>query len=141
MNSAISMDGDACKTLKRHGAIHSDTRLIGSSTERGIELMRQIKNLCTWIVSGLLIFWPQIVMAAEKGKEAVGKKAPIVWVADTRNLTGFWGWTTDIYNENLYLYALLTILMMALWGVILGILMDFVMKGIGIDLKKREVKE
>jgi hypothetical protein len=141
IDKAVSMEGNACKTLNGNCGIHLGERPRDYSIERGIELMKYLRSLHIWIVSGLLLFLPQIILAAEKGKGAVGKKGPIIWVADTRDLTGFWGWTTSIYNEDLYLYAVLTIIMMALWGVVLGFLMDFIMKGVGIELTKRDVKE
>jgi ABC-type phosphate/phosphonate transport system permease subunit len=100
-----------------------------------------LKRAYLWIVTSFLIFLPQITLAADVAKKKLSKKAPIIWVADTRNATGFWGWTTSMYNENIYLYGLLTIILMAIWGVILGAIMDFIMMRSGIELTKRELRE
>jgi len=104
-------------------------------------VMGFLKRTYLWIATSFLIFMPQIIFAADVAKKKLAKKAPVVWVADTRNAEGFWGWTTSMYNENIYLYSLLTIIMMALWGLILGTLMDFIMKKTGLELTKRELRE
>lgn len=78
---------------------------------------------------------PQIAMAA-------GDKAPpIVIVADTRKFTGWEAWFTNLYNESHLYFALLTVAVIPIVGVLLGLLADLVMSRIGIDLSSRDLAE
>jgi hypothetical protein len=73
---------------------------------------------------------------------ASGEKAsPLVIVADTRRLTGWEAWFANLYNESHLYFALLTVAIIPIVGVILGLLADLVMSHIGIDLKSRELSE
>ena len=65
----------------------------------------------------------------------------LVLVADTRKLTGLearWG---NLYNEGHLAFALATVIIVPVTGVILGSLADVVMSRLGIDLKKRALAE
>jgi hypothetical protein len=62
-------------------------------------------------------------------------------VADSRRLTGTWGWWANLYNQSHFQCALLTVLVIPAMGAILGSLTDFVMRRIGIDLKSRVLRE
>jgi len=86
------------------------------------------------MVMGLLLL-PSAVLAAG------GSAAPIVIVADTRKLSGLLGWWGSLYNESHLYFALLTIVLIPVIGVIFGVLADIVMTHIGIDLKSRELAE
>ncbi len=79
---------------------------------------------------------PRIVFAAGGGKEA-----PIVIVADTRHITGILAWWANLYNESHIYFALLTVVIIPMIGVIFGLIADVIMKKIGIDLKSRELAE
>ena len=65
----------------------------------------------------------------------------VVIVADTRKFTGWEAWWTNLYNESHLYFALLTIVLIPTIGVIFGVLADFLMSFIGIDLKNREVAD
>lgn len=82
-----------------------------------------------------ILLLPQIVAAAEP------KAAPLVIVADTRKFTGWEAWWTNLYNESHLYFALLTVAIIPIVGLIFGILADIVMSHIGIDLKSRELAE
>jgi hypothetical protein len=69
------------------------------------------------------------------------KAAPLVIVADTRKFTGWEAWWTNLYNESHLYFALLTVAIIPIVGLIFGILADLVMSHIGIDLKSRELAE
>ncbi|MGC1401709.1 MAG: DVU0150 family protein [Thermodesulfobacteriota bacterium] len=78
---------------------------------------------------------PELVLAA-------GEKADlIVIVADTRRLTGWEAWWANLYNESHAYFTVVTVITIPLVGLILGLLADFVMKRIGIDLTSRELAE
>ena len=97
--------------------------------------MRKLWAKITGLVIMLMAVLPQIALAA-------GKKAdPIVIVADTRRFTGWEAWFTNLYNESHIYFALLTVAVIPIVGVILGLLADVVMSRIGIDLKSRELAE
>jgi len=70
-----------------------------------------------------------------------GEVAPLVIVADTRNTRGlmaFWG---NLYNESHLYFTLLTVGLIPLIGILFGVIADFLMSRIGIDLKSREFSE
>jgi hypothetical protein len=76
-------------------------------------------------------------LAAAAGPAA----APLVIVADTRKFTGWEAWWTNLYNESHLLFALLTVVIIPVVGLIFGLLADVVMNWIGLDLKHRELAE
>ncbi len=87
------------------------------------------------LVIMMCVLLPQAVLAS--GPPA----ALVVIVADTRGLTGVlkaWG---TLYNESHFYFALLTIILIPLIGLLFGTMADVVMKGIGIDLEHRELAE
>ncbi|MGA2960615.1 MAG: DVU0150 family protein [Candidatus Korobacteraceae bacterium] len=65
----------------------------------------------------------------------------MVLVADTRKYKGWEAWWGNIYNEGHVAFALITVIIIPLAGVILGLLADVVMSRIGIDLKSRALAE
>ncbi len=82
-----------------------------------------------------LAMLPQIAFAASD------KSPPIVIVADTRKFTGWEAWFTNLYNESHIYFALLTVAIIPIVGVLLGLIADVVMSRIGIDLKSRDLAE
>jgi hypothetical protein len=84
--------------------------------------------------TGLLLL-PSYLLAAE------GPSGTMVIVADSRYLTGVRAWWANLYNESHLHFALLTICIIPLVGVILGSIADFLMGRIGIDLKSRVLRE
>jgi hypothetical protein len=62
-------------------------------------------------------------------------------VADTRKFSGWEAWWTNLYNESHLYFALLTVVLIPLVGLIFGIIADIVMGHIGLDLKSRELAE
>ena len=67
--------------------------------------------------------------------------APLVMVADTRKFTGWEAWWTNLYNESHLYFALLTVVLIPIIGLIFGVIADLVMSHIGIDLKSRDLAE
>ena len=76
-------------------------------------------------------------LAAASGPAA----APLVMVADTRKFTGWEAWWTNLYNESHLYFALLTVIIIPIVGLIFGVLADLVMGAIGLDLKSRDLAE
>jgi hypothetical protein len=73
---------------------------------------------------------------------AVGEKADaIVIVADSRNTSGLRAWWMNLYNESHLLFAVMTIIILPVTGLILGKLTGGVMARLGINLKSRELAE
>ncbi len=83
----------------------------------------------------LLLFAPGIVQAAQK----VGGN--VVIVADTRRLDGILLWWAQMYNDSHLYFMILTIIIIPVTGCFFGLLADFVMGHIGIDLKHRKAAE
>jgi len=82
-----------------------------------------------------VLLLPEIVAAAGP------KAAPLVIVADTRKFTGWEAWWTNLYNESHLYFALLTIAIIPLVGLMFGLIADVVMNWIGLDLKHRDLAE
>ncbi|MCL2789416.1 MAG: hypothetical protein FWD79_02100 [Desulfobulbus sp.] len=97
--------------------------------------MKQRLQRLWWATLGLILFAPSLSLAAGGGG------APIVIVADTRKLDGIMTWWANLYNESHVQFAVLTIIIIPVTGVIFGVLADIVMGWIGIDLKSRELAE
>ena len=82
-------------------------------------------------------------LMAEAALAGGGKPATKIYnVADTRTMdSGFSKWIADVYNTNLWLYALTVVVVMALMGLILGYGMDRLLGVLGINLGKLEHHE
>ncbi len=78
---------------------------------------------------------PTLAMAAGDKAEA------LIVVADTRVLTGVQLYFADLYNENMMIFAVWSVVLTTFMGVVLGALMDLIMKHTGIDLTKRSLVE
>jgi len=97
-------------------------------------MRKLLSKMLGWIGAAILLL-PALVQAA--GPAA----ANIVIVADTRKTTGLLRWWADLYNESHLYFAILTVVLIPIIGVIFGVLADLVMSHIGIDLKSRELAE
>jgi hypothetical protein len=97
--------------------------------------MKKLWIKVTGLVAMIFVLLPEIALAAAE------KAAPLVVVADTRKFSGWMAWWTDLYNESHLYFALLTVVLIPLVGLIFGILADIVMGHIGLDLKSRELAE
>ncbi len=94
---------------------------------------RWILKVCSLVFLGLALS----VDANASGED----NAAIIWVADTRNLSGVWKWIAAMYNEAPVLHAFYVILITAFQGIILGFTMDWLMQRTGLELKERELRE
>lgn len=97
--------------------------------------MKKLWTKVTGLVAMIFVLLPEIALAAAE------KAAPLVVVADTRKFSGWMAWWTDLYNESHLYFALLTVVLIPLVGLIFGVLADIVMGHIGLDLKSRELAE
>jgi ABC-type Fe3+ transport system permease subunit len=85
--------------------------------------------------TALLMLLPKIVLAS-------GDKATnLVVVADTRRVTGVMHYFADMYNTNIVMFAVWTVVLTVIMGCTLGFLMDFIMSRTGLDLKSRKIVE
>ncbi len=98
--------------------------------------MKRQRTLGPTVCGVLMFLAPMATWAA--GSEKQGK---LVHVADTRNLAGFNLYIANLYNTNRLLFTLEAVLLTALMGLMLGLLMDWIVGLIGLDLSKREGKE
>ncbi|OGP96809.1 MAG: hypothetical protein A2Z39_04540 [Deltaproteobacteria bacterium RBG_19FT_COMBO_46_9] len=90
----------------------------------------------TVFLAGLIpLLVPELVIAAGE------KASQLVIVADTRKLTGWMAWWANLYNESHVYFTIVTVVSIPVIGLILGLLADFIMKRIGIDLTSRELSE
>jgi hypothetical protein len=71
-----------------------------------------------------------------------GSATDLVVVADTRVLhSGVMKYFADLYNFNIWLFAVWATALTAIWGCFLGVLMDLIMSRTGLDLKHRKIVE
>ena len=83
-----------------------------------------------------------LCLALTSPARAGGEEAEaIIWVADTRNLTGIWHWFAAMYNEAPLIHAFWVIIITALQGIFLGFGMDWIMQRTGLELEERELRE
>jgi hypothetical protein len=68
-----------------------------------------------------------------------GEVARLVIVADSRHLTGLMADWANIYNESSLNFTLMTVALIPTVGVIFGVVADFIMSRIGIDLHSRGI--
>jgi hypothetical protein len=91
-----------------------------------------LRKILTLVVSFSLLA-PALALAAGGGG------APIVMVSDTRKLTGILAWWGNMYNDSHVQFTVLTIILIPTIGVLFGLLADWIMHFIGLDLKSRKV--
>ena len=96
-------------------------------------MIRKAKCFVTWLWVILINLTPSFAWAEDE--------STIVWVADTRELSGLWGWLGAMYNEATDTYAIWVIIVTVIVGVALGFGMDVIMKFSGLDLDHRELRE
>ncbi|MFH1984246.1 MAG: DVU0150 family protein [Pseudomonadota bacterium] len=71
-----------------------------------------------------------------------GGASELVCVADTRVIGGgVMRYFADLYNFNTTLFAVWAAALTAVYGCVLGVLMDFLMSRTGLDLKSRKIVE
>jgi hypothetical protein len=93
------------------------------------------------VVKRLGLILTTLWLTAQTALAAGGGGELIVIVADSRKLTGIMAWWANLYNESHLYFTLLTVVLIPVIGVIFGVLADFVMHFIGIDLKSRDLAE
>jgi ABC-type Fe3+ transport system permease subunit len=69
------------------------------------------------------------------------KAANIVVVADTRRVTGFLKYLSNLYNTDVWMFAIWAVVLTVVVGCTLGFLMDFIMERTGLDLRSRKIIE
>jgi len=85
----------------------------------------------------LIILGPGIAWAA-----GGGDVSEIVVVADTRVVkSGILKYFADTYNSNIFVFAIWCVVLTAVYGAILGVVMDLIMSRTGLDLKSRKIVE
>ena len=90
-------------------------------------MIRRIKIGAIGGALGALL--PSLARAAEEATD-------LVVVADTRILKGFSLYLANLYNENVWMFAVWAVVLTALLGGVLGVSMDAIMSRIGLDLSK-----
>ena len=93
------------------------------------------KRLLKVIAGMMLLLSPVSSMALAKKAETM------VVVADTRGLTGWQAWCSNLYNESHLLFALLTITTIPALALILGRLTSWCLARLGINLRTRQLAE
>jgi len=97
--------------------------------------MRTFWGKIVFLAGFITLLVPELVIAAGE------KASQLVIVADTRKLTGWMAWWANLYNESHVYFTIVTVVSIPVIGLILGLLADFMMKRIGIDLTSRELSE
>ena len=98
--------------------------------------MHKLRSRAGRLLATAFLLLPTVGYAASASSEA-----PIVFVADSRSMTGWRAWCTNLYNENLLGFTLLTIVVIPVLALILGTLTNFLLSRTGINLKSRVLAE
>jgi hypothetical protein len=102
-----------------------------------------MKKLKVWIIVGVILGFILPGVAIAGGDKAT----ELIVVADTRVLTdggyytAFMHYMADAYNANILVFAIWCTVLTAVYGALLGFLMDFLMSRTGLDLKSRKILE
>jgi hypothetical protein len=97
--------------------------------------MRKLFARLVLLAVAVSVILPDIAMAA------AAKAAPLVVVAHSTKLVGLLAWWANLYNDNMFVFTVLTGVFIPLAGAFLGLIGDFLMGLSGIDLTKRELAE
>ncbi len=82
------------------------------------------------LVTTLLLCLPATILQA-----AAGPAKKLINVADTRSLApGLSKWIADLYNTSLWQFGLVVVVVMALMGLLLGLVCDRLVGMLGINL-------
>ncbi|MGD0945933.1 MAG: DVU0150 family protein [Candidatus Binatia bacterium] len=81
------------------------------------------------VVGALGALLPSLASAAEEATD-------LVVVADTRVLKGFSLYLANLYNENVWMFAIWAVVLTALLGGFLGLTMDAIMSRVGLNLSE-----
>jgi hypothetical protein len=88
-------------------------------------MTRRLKIGAVGAALGVLL--PSLARAAEEATD-------LVVVADTRVLKGFSLYLANLYNENVWMFAIWAVVLTAFLGGFLGLSMDAIMSRVGLDL-------
>jgi hypothetical protein len=89
------------------------------------------------ILMTLFTLMPSLTWAA-----GGGEATEIVVVADTRVVNNpILKYFANIYNSNILEFAVWCVVLTAVYGMMLGFLMDWIMSKSGLDLKSRKIVE
>jgi phage shock protein PspC (stress-responsive transcriptional regulator) len=97
--------------------------------------MRKLLRSVLWLFAAIGASMPGLAWASG---EAAGN---LVVVADTRRVAGVLKYIANVYNTDPWLFAVWAVVITAVWGGILGLLMDFIMERTGLDLRSRKIIE
>ncbi len=90
----------------------------------------------------LFAFMAMIYLLVPETVWAGGKKSKLlVHVCDTRSLSGIYLYFGNMYNENLLMFGIWTVVFITALGAGFGFAADFLMARTGLDLTSRELHE
>jgi ABC-type Fe3+ transport system permease subunit len=98
------------------------------------QMKKPFSQLMTLAMTGALLLPFDALAAGEKATN-------IVVVADTRRVAGFLKYLSNLYNTDVWMFAIWAVVLTVVLGCTLGFLMDFIMERTGLDLKSRKIIE
>lgn len=98
-------------------------------------IKKHFRKLLT-VASSIILLTPAWVLAA-------GEKATaLIVVADTRRVSSsIERYFADIYNTDPLMFAIFAVVLTGVYGMLLGVVMDFLMSRTGLDLSSRKIVE
>ena len=98
--------------------------------------MKRFSKMMGAAAAAVWVFAPSLVLAAGE------KASELVVVADTRVIDStILKYFADLYNTDITLFAVWTVVLTAGYGCFLGVIMDFFMSRTGLDLRSRKIVE
>lgn len=97
-----------------------------------------MKKILTYFIQNLVSF---IFICIPVLAEEAGKVEPLKKTIDLSKLSGFNLLLAKLYNENLFLYSIVSVVLMALVGIIFATIIELIFSKLGITVEKTEHKE
>ena len=96
--------------------------------------MKKVKGLFLTVLAAGLTLLPGVASAA---------LPPIVFVSDTRRVadSALLTWWGNLYNESHVQFTIMTCVLIVVTGTAFGLLADWFIGSLGINLKKRDLAE
>ncbi len=95
--------------------------------------MKRLAAKCLQLFAGIMLFMLNLAWASGEGldmPETMDRKVPL------DDLTGIKLFFSQLYNDNLLIYAIICTVLMAVVGMVIAYITDFAMKMAGLEVEK-----
>jgi hypothetical protein len=100
---------------------------------KGERIMKRFAAKCLQLFTGIMLFMMNLAWASGEGldmPETMDQKVPL------EGLTGIKLFFSQLYNDNLLMFAIICTVLMAAVGMIIAYVTDFALKMAGLEVEK-----